>query len=85
MRAAAVFVAVFLVCVPSAGAWTWPVVGPVLTPFSFDTAHPYAGGEHRGIDIGADAGAPVAAPVSGEITFAGTVPSSGKTLSILSG
>jgi hypothetical protein len=80
---AAAVVMLFLVVVPSAGAWTWPVAGPVLAPFSFDPAHPYAGGEHRGVDIGADAGAAVVAPVAGTVTFAGTVPTSGKSLSIL--
>ncbi len=33
---AALFVA------PAAGAWTWPADGPVLQPFVFDPAHPYA-------------------------------------------
>jgi hypothetical protein len=73
----------FLLAVPSAGAWTWPVAGPVLQPFSFDPAHPYAGGQHRGIDIGADSGATIVAPVAGTVTFAGTVPSSGSSLTIL--
>src|SRR5690348_3277873 len=74
----------FLLVVPAANAWTWPVSGPVLAPFAFDRAHPYAGGEHRGIDIGAAAGDVVVAPVAGIVTFAGSVPSSGRTVSILS-
>ena len=45
-----------LLVAPVAGAWTWPAGGPVLQPFVFDPAHPYAAGEHRGIDIAADAG-----------------------------
>ena len=49
MRCLAVVCLFLLFCVPCAGAWTWPVQGPVLAPFSFDAAHPYAGGEHRGI------------------------------------
>jgi hypothetical protein len=65
-----------------AQAWTWPVNGPVLRPFSFDRAHPYAAGQHRGVDLGAAAGAPVRAPVDGTVTFSGTVPSGGKTVSI---
>ena len=53
--------AVLLVCacalpVSAARAWTWPVDGPVLRPFSFDHAHPYAGGQHRGVDLGAPGG-----------------------------
>ena len=66
----------------SAQAWTWPVDGPVLRPFLFDSAHPYAGGQHRGIDIGGDDGAAVRAPIDGVVSFAGTVPVGGKTVSI---
>src|ERR1051326_5642264 len=62
--------------------WSWPVTGSVLTAFAFDRAHPYAAGQHRGIDIGAAEGAPVSAPVSGTGSFAGAVPSPGKTVSI---
>src|SRR5438105_9522391 len=62
--------------------WSWPVDGPVLTFFAFDRGHPYGAGQHRGIDIGAHAGSPVAAPVSGSVSFAGSVPSSGKTVTI---
>jgi hypothetical protein len=80
-RLAAVLV-LSLFCVPSAGAWTWPVKGPVLTPFTFDAAHPYTSGQHRGIDIGSPDGTTVVAPASGTVTFAGTVPASGKTLSV---
>ena len=83
MRALVIVVVLFVVAVPSAGAWTWPVAGPVLSGFSFDPAHPYAAGEHRGIDIGAPPGAAVAAPAGGEVTFAGSVPSSGQSVSIL--
>ena len=71
-----------LVLPASAQAWTWPVNGPVLRPFSFDRAHPYAAGQHRGIDLGAPAEADVRAPAQGVVTFTGTVPTGGKTLSI---
>jgi len=82
-RLAPVVVVLFLVSVPVAGAWTWPVSGPVLQGFSFDRAHPYAAGQHRGIDVGAAAaGLPVLAPTSGAVSFAGTVPSSGRSLTI---
>src|SRR3954471_19447845 len=79
--------AVLLVCacalpVSGARAWTWPVDGPVLRPFSFDHAHPYAGGQHRGVDLGAPTGSPVLAPAEGTVSFAGTVPTGGKTVSI---
>ena len=62
-------------------AWAWPVDGPVLRPFVLGD-DPYAGGQHRGIDIRASGGAPVRAPVSGSISFAGTVPTGGKTITI---
>src|SRR5262249_48071739 len=63
-------------------AWTWPVDGPVLRPFVFDPAHPYAGGQHRGIDIGTAAGTRVRAPAAGTVSFAGSVPNGGETISI---
>jgi len=72
-----------LLFVPAAGAWTWPVRGPVLQTFDFDQAHPYGAGQHRGIAIGAAAGASVLAPAAGVVSFAGSVPSSGQTLTIL--
>jgi murein DD-endopeptidase MepM/ murein hydrolase activator NlpD len=78
--------AVVLLCVlalpASARAWTWPVGGPVLRPFAFDPAHPYAGGQHRGIDIGAPEGTDVRAPANGTVAFAGSVPGGGKTIAI---
>ena len=67
--------------VPPALAWTWPVDGPVLRPFVLGD-DPYAAGQHRGIDVGATAGAPVRAPAAGAVTFAGTVPGSGRTVTI---
>ena len=62
-------------------AWAWPVDGPVLRPFVLGD-DPYAGGQHRGIDIGAPAGRPVRAPAAGTVSFAGTVPTGGKTITI---
>lgn len=57
--------------------------GPVLQPFSYDEAHAYAAGQHRGIDIGADAaGGTVVAPAAGTVTFAGTVPTNGQSITI---
>jgi hypothetical protein len=73
----------FLVWTPVAHAWSWPVQGPVVQPFAYDEAHPYASGQHRGIDIGADAtGETVVAPADGTVSFAGTVPTSGKSVTI---
>jgi hypothetical protein len=62
-------------------AWAWPVDGPVLRPFVLGD-DPYAGGQHRGIDIGAPAATAVRAPASGTVSFAGTVPTGGKTITI---
>jgi hypothetical protein len=76
------FVVLFVLWVPSAGAWTWPVGGTVLQGFTFDHAHPYAAGQHRGIDVGAAPGEPVRAPTAGVVGFAGTVPASGKSVTI---
>src|SRR5215475_10180809 len=70
-----------LVVTPVARAWSWPVAGPVLRPFVLGD-DPYAGGQHRGIDIGAPSGTPVRVPASGAVSFAGTVPTGGKTVTI---
>src|ERR1700752_1764416 len=83
MRRLPFFVVVlFLLWAPGAFAWTWPAQGPVLLGFAFDPNHPYAGGQHRGIDIGVASGTPVVAPASGAVTFAGAVPTSGKSVTI---
>jgi hypothetical protein len=74
---------VFLVWTPAAYAWSWPVQGPVLQPFSYDESHPYASDQHRGVDIGAGAaGETVVAPAAGTVSFAGSVPTNGKTVTI---
>ncbi len=70
-----------LALAPAAQAWTWPVSGPLLRPFVFG-GDPYAGGQHRGVDVGAAAGEVVLAPAAGTVTFAGSVPTSGRTVTI---
>ncbi|HKA26598.1 MAG TPA: M23 family metallopeptidase, partial [Gaiellaceae bacterium] len=80
-RALIVAFAAALVIVPAAGAWTWPVKGPVLQKFALGS-NPYAAGQHRGIDIGAAAGDPVVAAASGTVSFVGTVPASGRVVTI---
>jgi Peptidase family M23 len=60
--------------------WTWPIRGPVLTQYR-NGPDPYAGGQHRGIDIGAPVGSRVVAATAGTVTFAGVVGSSGLTVS----
>src|SRR5438105_2613341 len=82
MRRMVLLVVVLAGLVPaSAQAWSWPVQGKVLRPFAFG-GDPYAGGQHRGIDVAGDLGTDVLAPASGSVSFAGTVPKGGKTLSI---
>src|SRR5437870_8771654 len=71
-----------LITASAAQAWTWPVVGEVVKGFTFDRSNPYAGGQHRGIDVGASTGTAVSAPAAGTVTFAGTVPTGGKTVTI---
>jgi hypothetical protein len=66
---------------PRASAWSWPVEGPVLRPFVAED-DPYAGGQHRGIDIGAPTGADVRAPATGVVSFAGQLPREGRCLTI---
>jgi hypothetical protein len=63
-------------------AWAWPVDGPVVRPFVLGD-NPYAGGQHRGIDIATSPGASIRAPAAGSVSFAGTVPVGGKTITIL--
>ena len=64
-RLAVVSSALFALLLPGAAqAWTWPIDGPVLRPFVFGS-DPYAGGQHRGIDVGGALGDSVRAPRRG--------------------
>ena len=65
----------------TAGAWSWPADGAVLRPFNMGS-DPYAGGQHRGIDIGGDTGSTVRAAAAGKVSFVGTVPGSGLVVSV---
>src|SRR5262245_20357288 len=71
----------FLVLAPCAHAWTWPARGEVLDPFR-NGGDPYAAGQHRGIDVAGEAGGPVPAPSGGVVSFAGSVPTHGLTVTI---
>jgi hypothetical protein len=83
LRRLALPMLLFLSWTPVAHAWSWPVQGPVVQGFAYDEANPYTSGQHRGIDIGADAtGESVVAPASGTVSFAGTVPTNGKSVTI---
>ena len=61
--------------------WQWPVRGPVITPYR-NGSDPYAGGQHRGIDIAAPVGTPVVAATGGTVTFAGLLGSSGLAVAV---
>ena len=80
-RWVAVLAAAALMQAPAAAGWNWPVEGPVLRPFALGD-DPYAGGQHRGIDIGAPPETPVHAASAGTVSFAGTVPSGGRTVTV---
>src|SRR5687768_7162000 len=70
-----------LATTPTAQAWIWPAAGPVLRPFSLGP-DPYAGGQHRGVDIGAALGSQVVAPAAGTVSFVGPIPGSGRAVTI---
>jgi len=53
------------------GAWSWPVVGPMIR--GFDPPDTPFGSGHRGIDIAVSVGTPVRAAAAGVVTFAGPV------------
>ena len=53
----------------------------MLRPFIAEN-DPYAGGQHRGIDIGAPSEADVRAPATGVVSFAGRLPHEGLCLTI---
>jgi hypothetical protein len=89
MRRLLLILTVFLALVaalagPAQAAWLWPVSGEVITPYR-NGSDPYAGGQHRGIDIAAAVGTRVVAAAAGEVRFAGTAGSSGLTVSVRTG
>jgi len=73
-----------LAAAPSALAWTWPADGPVLREFSVGS-NPYAGGQHRGIDVALAGARVVRAPAGGTVSYAGQLPSHGLTVTIATG
>ena len=81
LRRSAVVAAVALLAAAPAGAWTWPLGGPVVRPFA-NVADPYAGGQHRGIDVAGGVGSTVRATAAGVVSFAGAVPGYGRVVTI---
>lgn len=67
----------------AAAHWVWPANGDLLTAYRY-AGEPYAGGQHRGIDIAADMGAPVVAATAGTVRFAGVAGSAGLTVALRS-
>jgi len=65
----------------SAGAWSWPAEGDVLRPFALGL-DAYAAGQHRGIDVAGPEGSSVRAPATGTVSFAGSLPTYGKGITI---
>jgi hypothetical protein len=61
--------------------WVWPLHGELITAYR-NGDDPYAGGQHRGIDIAGPVGARVVAASGGVVRFAGTAGSSGLTVSV---
>ena len=64
-----------------AAAWTWPADGTVERPFGVGP-DPYAGGQHRGIDVAGPEGSSIRAPAAGIVTFAGSLPTHGRGVTI---
>jgi murein DD-endopeptidase MepM/ murein hydrolase activator NlpD len=57
---------------PSTGEFSWPVSGPITSPFGY-RSDPYGGGGtefHPGLDIGAPMGATVTAAAGGTVIYA---------------
>jgi hypothetical protein len=66
----------------TAAAWSWPADGDVLRPFTLG-GDAYAPGQHRGVDVGGQEGSPVRAPAAGTVSFAGSLPTYGRGVTIL--
>jgi hypothetical protein len=81
LTTAAALAALLAFAPPAWAAWVWPLSGEVITPYR-NGDDPYAGGQHRGIDIAGTVGEQVVAAAGGEVRFAGTAGSSGLTASV---
>ena len=81
LTSALALIALLMAASPAWAGWVWPLHGELITPYR-NGDDPYAGGQHRGIDIAGNPGAPVIAAAAGVVRFAGTAGSSGLTVSI---
>jgi hypothetical protein len=81
LTTAAALAALLAFAPPAWAAWQWPLHGELITPYR-NGDDPYAGGQHRGIDIAGAVGDNVVAAAGGEVRFAGTAGSSGLTVSV---
>ena len=61
-----------------------PVTGPVARAFHVGE-NPFAGGQHRGVDLVARPGSVVRAPCRGRVVVAGRVGASGGVVTVLCG
>jgi peptidoglycan LD-endopeptidase LytH len=85
---AALLVAAVALAIPAgagAASLSWPVRGAVLARFAYRAQTPFARGQRRGIDIAAPRGSPVLAACAGRVRFAGSVGTSGRTVSVTCG
>lgn len=65
------------------GAWPWPLLGEVITPFA-NVPNRYAAGQHRGLDIAAPTGASVLAIVDGRVSYSSQLPDGGQAVTVTS-
>jgi len=86
LRALLLAVCLLLTTTATAAAERWqrPVAGQVLRSFSLSPDR-FARGQHRGVDLGAPLGAAVRAACGGRVSFAGSVPGGGRTVSVRCG
>jgi len=75
-------VALSLLVVTGARAWTWPATVPCCDRSSSTQPRPIRPGQHRGILVGGSSGESVLAPAAGTVSFAGSVPGQRSTLTI---
>jgi hypothetical protein len=78
-------VAVSLSTAAAAASWRAPVRGVVVRGFAYSERTPFARGARRGAEFAAVPGERVVAPCSGPISFRGSVPRYGPTLTIRCG